>query len=450
MALLREECRIFRERGTAETNRMRGWVLFAFGEVGLPAEALPFVLEELESGHDAYVVAAAARALRGCATPSLMLVPFVQRAIRNVQGQDDRVSFERYGACALPGQGTTAMRELEETLAWLEASAEVGNDDCCAPMGLVRGEEHAGLWTDAVEAVPLEDHDGRRATFGELFRGRPSIVAFFYTRCDNPRKCSLTITKLSRVQVLLANAGLAGRVRTAAITYDPTFDSSLRLRVYGEARGMRLDDDHRMLRSTVGLEPLREAFDLGVGFVGSLVNRHRTEIFVLDANARVIASFARLEWKEEAVVARVKEMLHAPRRGVRAGRALLSALPPVAVAFFPKCPLCWAAYLSVFGIAGLERIPYTPWLLPGLAGLMLAVLASSWQRGRRRGAMSAFCFTVAGTVAILVLGLGLHLPGAAAVGVVLNMIGALLGSRTRSESRPERPPSLAARGMPAR
>jgi protein SCO1/2 len=424
VALLREDSVIYRERSRIEVNRMRGWILQAFGEVGLPADALPFVLQELESGHDAYVVAAAARALRGHRSPSRTLIPFVERAMSNLRHQDDRVSFAGYGGYGKPGEGTTALRELGDTLAWLEASA--ADSGCCAPIGFAPPQEQAGAGCEAAAALPLQDHEGRIATFGALFHGRPSIVAFFYTRCDNPQKCSLTVTKLARVQRLLAEAGLAGRIRTAAITYDPEFDLPERLRVYGEARGMRLDDDHRMLRSTAGLEPLRAAFGLGVGLAGSMVNVHRTELFVLDARARIVCSFARLEWQEEAVVARAKRVLdRASPAGV--GRAFVSWLPALAVALFPKCPACFAAYLSVLGVAGVARIAYAPWLLPVLVALVIAGLAASWRLARRRGAMAGFWLTAAGSSAILVLGLGLRVPGAAAAGVVLNAIGAVAG-----------------------
>ena len=43
---------------------MRGWVLLAMARAGVSDDALIFVLEELDTGVDAYLVAAAARALR--------------------------------------------------------------------------------------------------------------------------------------------------------------------------------------------------------------------------------------------------------------------------------------------------------------------------------------------------------------------------------------------------
>jgi protein SCO1/2 len=65
----------------------------------------------------------------------------------------------------------------------------------------------------------LADQDGRVLTLSDYSGRRPSILAF-YTRCDTPNMCSLTITKLSRLQGMLHARVLHGRINTAAITYD--------------------------------------------------------------------------------------------------------------------------------------------------------------------------------------------------------------------------------------
>src|SRR4029079_15611306 len=104
----------------------------------------------------------------------------------------------------------------------------------------------------SIASIVMQDQDGRLLKFVEFFRGSPSIVVFFYTRCDNPMKCSLSVTKLARVQTLLDAQGLARRIRTAAITYDPEFDRPERLRVYVKDRAVHLDENHRMLRAIEG------------------------------------------------------------------------------------------------------------------------------------------------------------------------------------------------------
>ena len=168
----------------------------------------------------------------------------------------------------------------------------------------------------AIESIVLEDQDGTKTTFKAFFRGQPTIVVFFYTRCDNPMKCSLTITKLARVQALLeAGASPVASALRRSPTI-PAFDLPDRLRIYGQDRGVRMDAGHRLFRATEDNDALQEHFGLGVGFVGSLVNRHRIELYILDAGGRVAVSFEQLRWDEQEVVARAAGMLmRAPDEG---------------------------------------------------------------------------------------------------------------------------------------
>ena len=53
-------------------------------------------------------------------------------------------------------------------------------------------------------------------------------------------------------------------------------------------------------------------------------------------------------------------------------RSLSSVVVAVLISVFPKCPVCWAAYMSVLSGLGLAQLPYAPWMLP-LLGLVLAI-----------------------------------------------------------------------------
>jgi protein SCO1/2 len=148
------------------------------------------------------------------------------------------------------------------------------------------------------------------------------VVVFFYTRCDNPQKCSLTITKLARLQNSLLDRGLAEQIRTAAITYDPAFDTPERLRGYAKNRGVLLNANHRMLRAIDGISALRAHFKLGVNFVASLVNRHRIEVYLLDAAGGIAGSFQRVHWDEQKIVDRAVALLNERRRASRTRRSV--------------------------------------------------------------------------------------------------------------------------------
>jgi protein SCO1/2 len=208
----------------------------------------------------------------------------VDRALQAIRGADQADELGAPSCCDSPSNGVR--------------SASSG------PLNLLRGSEVIG-------SIALEDHNGELITFEKFFVGQPTIVVFFYTRCDNPLKCSLTVTKLARLQRLLEARGLADRIHTAAITYDPAFDLPERLRIYGQDRGARMDAHHRMLRPVDDNEALRRHFDLGVNFVGPLVNRHRIEVYILDPEGRIAVSFERIHWDEQQVVARTIELLRA-------------------------------------------------------------------------------------------------------------------------------------------
>ena len=63
----------------------------------------------------------------------------------------------------------------------------------------------------------------------------------------------------------------------------------------------------------------------------------------------------------------------------------LSFLTAVFIAFFPKCPFCWAAYMSLFAGLGLGNISYQPWLLPFFIGLLFLNLGSLFLSRKRHG-----------------------------------------------------------------
>jgi cytochrome oxidase Cu insertion factor (SCO1/SenC/PrrC family) len=358
-ALLPENLPIYEQRSAAEMGRLRGYLLAAFADTGLPDAALPYVIESLESGHVAYEVAGAAIGLRGLETPPTGVVAALLRAIDNLGGADATVSFETYKPAWPYAQPTTALTELIRTLGHLGGRAEAAltelgrlvrqsdrfpgpvldemrrvldragadhgahacgpgcgascgcapvvepasDESCCADMPMPEPtRDHTP--TQAM----LEDQDGRSEPFEAFFQGKPSVVAFFYTRCDNPYKCSLTITKLATLQGRLEERGLQGALKVAAITYDPGFDLPNRLRSYGNDRGMRFGEDARFFRATSGFQEIRRRFDLGVNYGASTVNRHQTEVYLLNDQGDIAAAFTRLRWEVEAVLRAVEDL----------------------------------------------------------------------------------------------------------------------------------------------
>jgi protein SCO1 len=325
VALLPENLPVHAGRTPAEMGRLRGYLLAALAEYGLPDAALPFVVESLEAGDVADEVAGAAIALRGRTLPPPGITASLRRAVDRRAGGATTVSFEAWAPSWPYARPTTAMRELVRTLehvgrhdpdaleileglardrthlpsALLEQIKDVlaasdprpepaGAGSCCAHETAVP----VGVRVPSRE-VTIEAQDGRTGRLDDYLRGRVTVLTFFYTRCDNPRKCSLTIRNLAAVRDLLAERDLLGQVRVAAITYDPDFDGPARLERYGRERGVVFGPDARFFRVTAGFTALRERLELGVNYGASTVNRHQVEIYVLDGRGAVAASFTR-------------------------------------------------------------------------------------------------------------------------------------------------------------
>jgi protein SCO1 len=335
-AMLAEQSPHFAGRGANEAERLRGYILASFETAGLPPEAVPFVLEELETGQNIYTVAAAAVALRGAQEVPAEAPALLVGAIERLRRADDVVSFDRFETVPPSRNGITALAELARTLAMLgpraksalaelkalvdreafsptlraelaEAVVAVGRPDVSAPgccsshHGVERVELNAFMATRPdLGDLALEDQDGTRLSFSEAFAGRPTALAFFYTRCMNPQKCSLTVTRLARLAGLVEAEDIEANV--AGITYDPAFDRPQRLRTYGAERGMVFSPFCSLLRTLGSFDLLREAFDLGVGFGPVTVNRHRLDLVVLDGSLAVAKRFERRLWHERAAL----------------------------------------------------------------------------------------------------------------------------------------------------
>jgi hypothetical protein len=78
-----------------------------------------------------------------------------------------------------------------------------------------------------------------------------------------------------------------------------------------------------------------------------------------------------------------------------------SLLFSVLIVFFPKCPACWAAYLTLLGISGSYAIPYTPWLLPVFAAMLLINLGAIYKKAKSNNWFMPFIICCIGVAVVL-------------------------------------------------
>jgi len=335
LALLDERHPVYSGTGTPAVVRIRGALLLALGHRALPSAALPFVLEELESAHEPWLTAVAAHVLRRFPEPSPSFAAPLLSALLYIPHRDDVVRLGSYGGYGPDGDTTTATAEVLKTMAWLgsagaeclprlegliaqepgpststlarEAIAAIREDSRPAPASCCGGGDATqpgqNRATADIADLMLEDHSGRQVTFADVFQGRPTIVVFFYTRCDNPTKCPLTMYKFGSLQRLLRESGHGDSIGTAAITYDPDYDRPARLLQYAQSWGVSPDGQHRILRTVGDFSALRDYFELGVNYGESgIVNRHQIEAYVLDREGHIEFVWARRRWDERLLL----------------------------------------------------------------------------------------------------------------------------------------------------
>ena len=334
LPLLHEGHPVYDGRGESAAVRTRGWVMAAYEDVGLPPEAVPVVLETLHTALDAFSVAAAAKAARGAVAADPALPPALTAALVRMRGRDDSVSFAGLRPSWPDPHSTTALTEVLRTLRALGSTAHGVHGDLLdvrrvhaptwsasvrdaldaaieatarVPLALIETASAPYMapppaGTQEVGAVELEDQDGTVTTFDEHFLGRRHVVAFFYTRCGNPAKCSATVSRLAVLARQLPDMLGGADVGVAGISYDPGYDTPERLAAYGAARGMPFSETVRLFRAPAGHAVLREHFDLKVGYVATLVNQHAVELYLVGSDGRTEHSWTRLPWTVEEVL----------------------------------------------------------------------------------------------------------------------------------------------------
>lgn len=467
--LLHEKCPLYRNKSANEVIRIRAYIIYSFTFTGLPNEGLPFIYEELQSNKEPYLVAAAAVALRHAQCKRSDMADALVQAFYNVRSNDSAVSFESFAPVWPVRNYTTAVTEILMSLTWLGCYAkhvipELVNissiysasgsmaarlqkvmqdinddagtvDDCCYRRDTDATKVYQQGPVENMDDVYFENYNGERLSFDDVFRKKLSLVAFFYTRCDNPLKCSLTITNMGRIQQLLSEQLLADDVNLVAITYDPVYDQPHLLRSYAEARGMKLNNNTYILRASGGHEKVQEYFNLGVSYAGSVVTRHVIELYLLNAEAQICNAFQREKIDNCKVVDSIKSIVAG--KPVTRGRSMArirhiwqsfaSVVTPALVMFLPKCPLCLAGYFSVFGIIGVEIIPYIKYVFPVLAIIIGLNLLLMFRAARRRNGYFPF-FLSAGGAMLVLLGYLIKLRYAQYAGISLMIVASLLNS----------------------
>ena len=332
-SLLHENAPLFAGRVPNEVTRMRAAMFAALAATSVPDEALPLVAGELAHGHKHLVLAAAARAAATAGRRAHAAVPHLIRLL-SPAFHDDAVSLADLTVTWSARETTTVKLEAIRALEAIgSASAdalpllrEVSASTASAINARAAARAIAAIETPAVPhchtaaetpaltfispwlarterkialAFTGADHDGAPIA-AERLAGKPFALTFFYTRCENDRKCSLTMSHFARLRAA-AEAKLGDKVRFAAMTFDPDFDTPSRMVAFARARGYEPSPAAAMIRPA-DLE--RVVSDLGVAasFSNGRPNVHAVQLFLFDREGRFVREYRNVAWNDADVI----------------------------------------------------------------------------------------------------------------------------------------------------
>ena len=333
---LNERSHVYKLRGSSDVDRLRGYALACMSKKGMASQAISFILEELETGLTPYTVGAAAYASRHIEAPPDELGNLLLSAATRMRESDESIWFDTIHHIPHRKKTSSVISEIFKSIThhapksdlslatlqgWQEnfggnlsitakkslaqaiktySTIKTKNSSCCCSKQTPRQKK--GI-PNLLPTIPqniwelsMQGQNGHKNSLGGFIKGKPSVIAFFYTRCMNPSKCSMTISNLAALQKKGGNGDTGLPYRVIGITYDPAWDRAKQLTSYGQDRGLEFNNDVWLLRNLEGWEETANAFDLSVGYGPATVNRHRIDLFIINADLTIHKRFTQRAW----------------------------------------------------------------------------------------------------------------------------------------------------------
>ncbi|MBA3685191.1 MAG: SCO family protein [Planctomycetes bacterium] len=194
-------------------------------------------------------------------------------------------------------------------LAFAGGASIFAADLCCAPdTGEGTPRDFVTTWAEPAERerIPLDftfvHHDGSVVDAG-ILRGSPVVLAFAYTRCTNPLKCTATMASMVSLKKAIRDEARLQNARIIVVSYDAYLDDAASVTAYSQVHDLRLDGSAQFLVPIPGSNErlfkewgvLATATDLGVSL-------HANQLFILDSHARVARRYSVLRPDESSVL----------------------------------------------------------------------------------------------------------------------------------------------------
>lgn len=151
------------------------------------------------------------------------------------------------------------------------------------------------------------DQDGELID-ASFFKGRTTVINFFFTRCSNPAMCPATTRRLKK---MLEKASLSGltNLQVLSLSFDSERDVPGLLKDYAAA--YQLDESRFRLGTGPKqvMEDLRRQLGISTRKDPELVIDHTFRAVVVDERLRVVAEILGPNWSVENTLARLRALV---------------------------------------------------------------------------------------------------------------------------------------------
>lgn len=320
---------LYNGRDRFETLRIRAQILYVLACSFVPKEAKIYIDDLLRNSQDPTSRAVAALAAGNLGIEGKEFVPALIRLLRGNQytspvvldlkllpeQPDDVVwttdrleAIRALGCIGDPTDDTIAQLDTlanisitktstrigetnaaKETLSELLSNSNRVQSDHLQSSDNVQSEERPKI----LHSTHLfNDQDGRNISGSDLL-GVPNLVAFFYTSCRNPARCSTTTSQVLHLRHYLDELQISASVNLSLITLEPDVDNPERLKAYADLRGIICDSRFRFLKpDSLTLSEMSSAVDLSVSRCCNTITNHEATLFLLDEYGRLVNRYS--------------------------------------------------------------------------------------------------------------------------------------------------------------
>ena len=103
-------------------------------------------------------------------------------------------------------------------------------------------------------------------------------------------------------------------------------------------------------------------------------------------------------------------------------------IPAIVIGVLPKCPFCFAAYMGILGITGLEIMPYYFWVRLSLSLLLVTAIVAMIYKARQLKTSLLLYFAIVGAALCVIGKLVIFSQLLVYVGLILIFLGSIVNA----------------------